>query len=65
MELEEENMPVSRTRPPQRFRIRIKKTRDIVMRDLFQFLDARGNMTNNCLMGNLFFSSVSFLNNQH
>ncbi|CAB4404415.1 unnamed protein product [Rhizophagus irregularis] len=50
VELEEEGTPVSRARPPQSFRIRIKKTGDIVVRDLFQFLNARGDMTNNCLM---------------
>ncbi|PKY55107.1 Piwi-domain-containing protein [Rhizophagus irregularis] len=32
------------------FKITIKKARDIDMEDLFQFLNAKGNMTNNCEM---------------
>ncbi|CAB4410376.1 unnamed protein product [Rhizophagus irregularis] len=37
-------------RPPATFKITIKKARDIDMEDLFQFLNAKGNMTNNCEM---------------
>ncbi|PKY61478.1 PAZ domain-containing protein [Rhizophagus irregularis] len=38
-------------RPPATFKITIKKARDIDMEDLFQFLHAKGNMTNNCEIG--------------
>ncbi|CAB4437396.1 unnamed protein product [Rhizophagus irregularis] len=50
VELEEEDVPVSRTRPPRNFKIKIRQTRNIVMRDLFQFLQARGSLTSNCQM---------------
>ncbi|CAB5302952.1 unnamed protein product [Rhizophagus irregularis] len=50
VELEEEAVPVSRTRPPRNFKIKIRQTRNIVMRDLFQFLQARGSLTSNCQM---------------
>ncbi|PKY56806.1 Piwi-domain-containing protein [Rhizophagus irregularis] len=42
--------PVSRRHPPETFKITIRKARDIDMEDLFQFLHAKGKMTNNCRM---------------
>lgn len=65
MDLEEDDAPVGGTRPPRRFRIRIRKTHDIVIDDLFRFLNARGEMTNDCQMGNLFFSFFFFFNNKN
>ncbi|RGB24745.1 Piwi domain-containing protein [Rhizophagus diaphanus] len=50
VELEEDNAPVGRARIPRRFTIRIRKTREIFMGDLFRFLNGRGDMTNNCQM---------------
>ncbi|CAB5308699.1 unnamed protein product [Rhizophagus irregularis] len=50
VELAEENVPVGRTRPPRRFTVRIRKTREIILEELFQFLNARGSMTENCNM---------------
>ncbi|PKY60591.1 hypothetical protein RhiirA4_519173, partial [Rhizophagus irregularis] len=44
------NAPVAKLRPPEIFKIVIRKARDINMEDLFQFLNAKGNMTNNCKM---------------
>ncbi|CAB5198298.1 unnamed protein product [Rhizophagus irregularis] len=48
VELEEDNAPMGSKRPFRRFTIRIRKTRDIFMDDLFLFLHAKGNMTWNC-----------------
>ncbi|GBB99129.1 hypothetical protein RclHR1_03420012 [Rhizophagus clarus] len=51
VELEEDNAPVTSRRPPRRFNIRIRKTdRDIILEELFLFLEAKGRMTNNCEM---------------
>ncbi|PKK68178.1 Piwi-domain-containing protein [Rhizophagus irregularis] len=50
VELEKGSAPMTKTRPPQGFKIVIRKARDIDMEDLFQFLNAKGNMTNNCKM---------------
>ncbi|PKY52662.1 Piwi-domain-containing protein [Rhizophagus irregularis] len=50
VELEEDNAPMGSKRPFRRFTIRIRKTRDIFMDDLFRFLLAKGNMTWNCKM---------------
>ncbi|PKY23704.1 Piwi-domain-containing protein [Rhizophagus irregularis] len=48
VELEEDNAPMGSKRPFRRFTIRIRRTRDIFMDDLFRFLHAKGNMTWNC-----------------
>ncbi|CAB5388446.1 unnamed protein product [Rhizophagus irregularis] len=50
MKLEKSSEPVSRRHPPKTFKITIRKARDIDMEDLFQFLHAKGKMTNNCRM---------------
>ncbi|CAB5375597.1 unnamed protein product [Rhizophagus irregularis] len=50
VKLEKVNAPVAKLRPPEIFKIVIRKARDINMEDLFQFLNAKGNMTNNCKM---------------
>ncbi|PKY15738.1 Piwi-domain-containing protein [Rhizophagus irregularis] len=50
VELEEDNMPMGSKRPFRRFTIRIRKTRDFFMEDLFRFLHAKGKMTWNCKM---------------
>ncbi|CAB5179818.1 unnamed protein product [Rhizophagus irregularis] len=50
MKLEKGSEPVSRKHPPKTFKITIRKARDIDMEDLFQFLHAKGKMTNNCRM---------------
>ncbi|PKB99050.1 Piwi-domain-containing protein [Rhizophagus irregularis] len=50
VKLEEGNVPVARKRPPEDFRITIRKARDIDMEDLFQFLFAKSRMTENCQM---------------
>ncbi|CAB4439380.1 unnamed protein product [Rhizophagus irregularis] len=50
VELEKGSAPMTKKRPPQGFKIVIRKARDIDMEDLFQFLNAKGNMTNNCKM---------------
>ncbi|CAB4409322.1 unnamed protein product [Rhizophagus irregularis] len=50
MKLEKGSEPVSRRHPPETFKITIRKARDIDMEDLFQFLHAKGKMTNNCRM---------------
>ncbi|CAB4399861.1 unnamed protein product [Rhizophagus irregularis] len=50
VKLDKGSAPVSKTRPPEIFKIAIKKARDIDMNDLFQFLNAKGKMTNNCKM---------------
>ncbi|RGB39104.1 Piwi domain-containing protein [Rhizophagus diaphanus] len=47
---EKVNAPVAKKRLPEIFKITIKKVRDIDMNDLLQFLNAKGNMTNNCMM---------------
>jgi hypothetical protein len=66
MKLEKGSEPVSRRHPPETFKITIRKARDIDMEDLFQFLHAKGKMTNNCRMGKLFlyffFSSLIKMN---
>ncbi|CAB4400131.1 unnamed protein product [Rhizophagus irregularis] len=50
VKLEEGNVPVARKRPPEDFRITIRKARDIDMEELFQFLFAKSRMTENCQM---------------
>ncbi|RGB37298.1 Piwi domain-containing protein [Rhizophagus diaphanus] len=50
MKLEKGNELVSRRHSPETFKITIRKARDIDMEDLFQFLHAKGKMTNNCRM---------------
>jgi hypothetical protein len=65
VELEEDGgAPVASTRPPRRFRIRIRRVgQDIIPEELFRFLNARASVSENCLMGkfSLFFS---FNNNE-
>ncbi|CAB5182549.1 unnamed protein product [Rhizophagus irregularis] len=50
VKLKKVNAPVANKRLPKIFKITIKKARDIDMNDLLQFLNAKGNMTNNCKM---------------
>jgi eukaryotic translation initiation factor 2C len=64
VELEKGSAPMTKKRPPQGFKIVIRKARDIDMEDLFQFLNAKGNMTNNCKMGKLFLFFSFFNKNE-
>lgn len=51
VELDEDDGPTARRRPPRQFKIKLRRVgQDIVMEELMQFLNARATLTNNCQM---------------
>ncbi|GES89957.1 piwi domain-containing protein [Rhizophagus clarus] len=50
VDIGEDDGAVTTRRPPRRFRIRLRRTRAIVLAELFQFLNGRADFTENCQM---------------